>query len=234
MDPELMHDLTPAYALDALDDDERREYEKHLRRCAQCREELAGLRDTAASLAYVAPAAEPSPALRERLLDGLGEQLLADVIPLRRRRPVQILAAATAVAAAAAIALAVWAGSLSSSLDSERVVAGERAAALEVLSSADAVRVPLDGETGTLVVSADGRGVLVLPSIGAAPSGQRYAAWVIRDGAALLAGLFPGGEATVVRLTESVPAGSIVAVTVEDAAGVDQPTSDPIFSASLV
>ena len=32
-----LHELTAAYALDALDDHETREYEEHLRRCEQCR-----------------------------------------------------------------------------------------------------------------------------------------------------------------------------------------------------
>jgi anti-sigma factor RsiW len=36
-----LHDLTAAYALDALDPDEAREYEAHLARCERCRAERA-------------------------------------------------------------------------------------------------------------------------------------------------------------------------------------------------
>src|SRR5207253_6326006 len=43
MGTQALHDLTAAYALDALDEPERREYEAHLARCEQCRDELASL-----------------------------------------------------------------------------------------------------------------------------------------------------------------------------------------------
>ena len=53
---------------------------------------------------------------------------------------------------------------------------------------------------------------------------------MIEDGEATAAGLFSGGgERTVVPLTEPVPEGAIVAVTVEEAGGVEQSTQDPIF-----
>ena len=39
MEADTLHDLTAAYALDALDSDEAREYEAHLARCEQCRAE---------------------------------------------------------------------------------------------------------------------------------------------------------------------------------------------------
>ena len=228
-----MHDLTPAYALDALDDDERIEYEEHLRTCAQCQEELAGLRDTVGSLAYATPAPDPPAALRARLLSSLDEPELARVIPLRRRRPVQALGGAVALAAAAAIALGIWAGSLSRSLDTERAAARDQAAALEVLAASEVVRVPLDGADGSLVVAADGRGVLVLPWLAAAPAGQTYEAWLIRDGVARPAGLFRGGEQILVRLDGSVTNDAIVAVTLEPAGGVDQPSGEPLFSAAV-
>ena len=47
MEQELVHDLVAAYALDALDDSERREFEEHLATCEQCSEELEGLRAAA-------------------------------------------------------------------------------------------------------------------------------------------------------------------------------------------
>ena len=38
-----IHELSAAYALDALDGDERREFEEHLTHCADCRQEVASL-----------------------------------------------------------------------------------------------------------------------------------------------------------------------------------------------
>ena len=53
MEQELVHDLVAAYALDALDDSERREFEEHLATCEDCSTELAGLQNAATALAYV-------------------------------------------------------------------------------------------------------------------------------------------------------------------------------------
>ena len=45
MADEPIHDLTAAYALDALDAHDEERYEEHLATCERCREELAELRD---------------------------------------------------------------------------------------------------------------------------------------------------------------------------------------------
>jgi anti-sigma factor RsiW len=43
MDPETLHGLTAAYALDALDPEERDAFEEHLAGCERCRVEVAEL-----------------------------------------------------------------------------------------------------------------------------------------------------------------------------------------------
>ena len=45
-----IHALSGAYAVDAVDDIERAEFERHLATCADCREEVAGFRATAEQL----------------------------------------------------------------------------------------------------------------------------------------------------------------------------------------
>ena len=62
-------DAAAAYALDALDDAERLEFEQHLSGCAICEGEVTELRDTAASLAFAAPEVRPRAMLRQRILD---------------------------------------------------------------------------------------------------------------------------------------------------------------------
>src|SRR5215212_12187645 len=113
-----VHDLTAAYAVDALDAEEAREYERHLAGCDRCQDELAELSQGAAALAYAAEAPAPPAALRESILDAARRER-TNVVPLRARwtRTAQ---AATAIAAAAAVALGIWAASLARSLDSER------------------------------------------------------------------------------------------------------------------
>ena len=58
-----VHDLTAAYALDALEPEEARAYEEHLGQCEECRAQLAELNESAAALAFgtVAPAPPPRP-----------------------------------------------------------------------------------------------------------------------------------------------------------------------------
>ena len=233
MDPSLIHDLTAAYALDALDPDEKREYEEHLRHCDNCRKGLKELQETASALAYAAPADEPSPELRERLLaQAAADRPTAQVIPFRRRVAVPALAATAAAAAAAAITLAIWASSLSGSLDEERQARADEAAVLALVASTDASRVPLSGAEGTLVIAANGDAALVVTGLPEAPSDQTYEVWVI-EGEARPAGLFSGGDETAVLLTERVSPGATVAVTLERAGGVPAPTSDPLLTATV-
>lgn len=66
-DPDL-HGLAGAYALDAVDDDEREAFEAHLAHCEACREELDGLVATAARLGSAVTASPPAH-LKGRLLD---------------------------------------------------------------------------------------------------------------------------------------------------------------------
>src|SRR3954452_14288722 len=114
------HDLVAAYALDAVDDEERMAFERHLESCEQCRTELVTLRDTAASLAYAPGAVSPPPQLRGRILDSARDER-TNVVPLHRRsRTTWALGAATAIAAGIAIARGVWIVSRSNSLDEER------------------------------------------------------------------------------------------------------------------
>jgi hypothetical protein len=65
-------DILALAALDSVDDaDDLRSLDAHLAACAVCRAELRELRDTAAALAFDAPAVRPSPELRSRLLASL-------------------------------------------------------------------------------------------------------------------------------------------------------------------
>ncbi|MEO5608126.1 MAG: anti-sigma factor [Ornithinibacter sp.] len=69
MSPDL-HNLSGAYAVDALDDTERTSFEQHLSVCADCRAEVAELSSAAHSLGSLTEAT-PSPALRASVLAGI-------------------------------------------------------------------------------------------------------------------------------------------------------------------
>lgn len=66
-------EMLAAHALGALDPLEARRVEEHLDACSECRSEMEEWRDTASALAYTAPAAEPSPALRSIILEAVRE-----------------------------------------------------------------------------------------------------------------------------------------------------------------
>ena len=87
-----IHKLTGAYALDAVDDLERAAFERHLAECADCRTEVASLRETAALLAESTAVTPPS-SLRDSVLSGIAAGPPAS--PGRRTSPACCLVSAS-------------------------------------------------------------------------------------------------------------------------------------------
>jgi anti-sigma-K factor RskA len=229
-----IHELSAAYALDALGPEELAEFEEHLARCAECQESVAAFQETVAELAYDVEAPAPSPALRNRVLaDARREQPKVVAMP-RRRWAFPVAAAAAFAAGCVALGLAFWASDLANQLDDERAVLHRTEEVVLALSDPDTQRIPLEGADGILVVDDESsEGWVLVNGLDEAPEGKTYEAWVIEDDEAVAAGLFSGGgERTVVPLGIPVPEGAVVAVTVEDAGGVEQPTQDPIFASA--
>ena len=197
------HDLTAAYALDALAPDEAEAYERHLSQCEECREQLAELNETATALAFATVAPAPPARLRASILDAAAAER-ANVVPLLRRRWVaRGLAVAAAVVACIAVGLGV---SLSQSSRTKPV-------------------------TASVMLGPNRTATLHISGLSAAPRGKTYEAWVIpKGGAPRPAGLFPGGDSTTVRLRGTVPRNAVVAVTRERAGGASTPTPPVLFS----
>jgi anti-sigma-K factor RskA len=207
MEPLKVHDLTAAYALDALDAEEAATYEAHLAQCESCRDELASFHETTAALAFAADAPAPPVRLRSAILEAAAAER-PNVVPLLRRSwAFRATAAAAAVAACAAVGFGIWSASLSSRLDKRHSV------------------------TAVVVVDAARNGTLSVSGLPAAPAGKTYEAWVIVGGKAKPAGLFHGGGQVVVHLRGTVPSGAVVAATVERADGVNAPTTPPLITA---
>jgi anti-sigma-K factor RskA len=210
-----IHELSAAYALDALDPAERREYEEHLTHCAECRGAVAAFHETAAALAYDAEMPAPPPALRERILDRARRER-PNVVPLQPRWAFPAAATAAAVAACAAIGLGIWAATLHNRL-------GERPEAVDLI-----------GAQGSLIVDPSGEGTLVVQKVKPAPAGKTYEIWVIEGQNPSRAGTFEGGGRVAVTLTRKVPDGAVVAVTLERSGGVVRPTTAPLFRTGAV
>ena len=225
MEPDTLHDLTAAYALDALDAAEEREYEAHLTLCARCRADLAELSHPAAMLAYGVDAPPPPPALRERILESARAER-TNVTPLRPRF-VGATRTVAAVAACAAVGFGLWSLSLSRDLDRERT----SLRAFEVFADPATRQIALSDDRGALYVTPTGEATLVA-RLGSAPAGKTYVAWVVEGGTPRAAGAFdPGGDPALVPLDERVPAGATVAVTIEDDAGATVPRGPRVLTA---
>jgi anti-sigma-K factor RskA len=226
MDSGTIHELSAAYALDALDPAEEREFEQHLRTCDDCREDVASFEAAAAALAFGVDSPKPPPALRGRILERVASER-AVVVPFRRRRvSFGLVSGLAAAAAVVAVGLGIWAASLSNDLDRNRDL-------VAVLGDPAARSIDLDGADGRLVVAPEGAAALVVRNLDPAPEGQTYQAWVIEGKAPPRpAGLFEGGDRhDALVLDRKVPANAVVAVTVEQDGGVDAPTNQPVFSA---
>lgn len=200
MTNEELHDLTAAYALDALDANERRAYEEHLADCDRCRSDLAELGETVGALGLAAEGPAPPEALRDRILVGARAEGPSNVVAIRPRRR---LYAVTAVAAVAAVGLAIG---LTVALSG-----GGSKPSMSVAVSQGVTQATISG-------------------LEPAPSGKAWEIWVIEGGTPHRAGLIQGGGTQTVTLTRPAPNGSTVAVTLERAGGVDAPTSQPVVS----
>ena len=95
--------------------------------------------------------------------------------------------------------------------------------AAAVLADPNARTVALEAGDGRLVVgSTTGSAVLVLDGLDPAPAGKTYELWIVEGENAAAAGLFPGRDGIdVVGLEGTVDTGAVVAVTLEEAGGVE-------------
>ena len=225
-----IHALSGAYAVDALDDIERAQFERHLAECAECRAEVASLRSTAALLAETSATAPPE-GLRERVLADIGT-----VRPLppavgkptapRRRFRLAALAAAAAVIAVVGVGVAVtqpWDDDTSQI----QVSAVDRVLQAE---DAESYTNTIDGSEATLVRSPSlNQAVLVTKDMAPPPDGKVYELWLDHKQVGMVpAGLMAqGGEQQI--LLDGDPATAIGAgITVEPAGGSEEPTLPPV------
>ena len=121
MDDGSQHELSAAYALDALDGDELKAYEAHLAGCERCRADVASFRETAGALAYDVDLPPVPETLERRILESARAER-PNVVPLPRRWAIPAAALSVASAAAPAarsrpVAISVvtaarWSGSL--------------------------------------------------------------------------------------------------------------------------
>jgi Anti-sigma-K factor rskA, C-terminal/Putative zinc-finger len=222
-----IHALSGAYAVDALDDIERAQFERHLAECSACTSEVASLRDASAFLAETT-IGTPSAELRNRVLaDITNVRPLPPVVeqapePPRRRRLVTLLAAAAAVVAIGVGGI-VW---HQVSDEPSRDQISEIQAAPDVQH----VTVPVgDGGSATVYRSKQlNKAAIVTQGMPAAPSGHQYVLWLQHGSMMTQAGVMPEGADNEVVFSGDAASADGAAISIEDAGSVPTQPSDDI------
>ena len=225
-----IHALSGAYAVNALDDVERAAFERHLADCEVCAAEVAGLRETAATLTH-AVSVTPPPALRDRVLAQVATTRVLPPVTQPRRA---VRRRSFLVAAAAAAVIAAGGGvAITQPWNNDRPATASE----QVLAAADAreASAPVQGG-GKVTVVRSARlheAVLLADGVPPAPSGHVYQVWFQNsEGRMVSAGLMPEGKDSMLLAGDARTA-QAVGVTVEPAGGSESPTTTPVALVEL-
>lgn len=245
-DHDQIAELLGAYALDAVEEDERALVEAHLEVCEECRSEVDRHRAVASLLSI---SSEPAPAslwdrVREEIEPGPGAEH-ASVTPLRRR---WMPAAAAAAVAAVLAGVVVIQTNRITRLDTELAAANQTVVELEatiaagdldpvaelVASSPEAMVLTLTGPAGngTVVLLPDGTGFLLRHDLEPLPPSERtYQLWAVQAGEVISAGIL-GADPEVVAFHVDPATLEGLVITEEEAGGVavsEQPAAAAWF-----
>lgn len=216
MNCEAVDDLLAAYALDAVDDEERDAIEAHLATCDR-HEEAGELLATAAGISVLVEDREPSAAVEARLL-GAAARGTRGPEPLPIRRRLNLAWPAAAAAALILVAVGFGAGAL---LGPEP----EDEAMVQVVQQGTAwMRAQaLAGESPVKVTLAGLRRL---------PEGAGYQVWAVRDLEWISVGVCNTDEDGWWDgdFDFAMEDGDALVVTIEPRAGSDRPTGDVVLS----
>ena len=236
-------DYAAPYALGALAPDERSAFESHLAGCEACRSEVRSFTEVAGLLVHGVPAAEPPPALRDRVL--AEAQRVRPIAARRRGANSAWLAAAAALALAAGASVYAWrlyscvtvlqtrlAQADSQATVSDSIIRLLTGPQVHVVSLASTGREP----SARVFWNHTVRKFIVLAyDLPAAPPGRTYQLWAIASGKAPMSmGVFntdAQGRATLVLpADQEISALEFIdncGLTEEPAGGSPQPTEVP-------
>jgi anti-sigma-K factor RskA len=247
---EQAEELLGAYAADALSNDEAAQFRAHLATCADHTARAREMRATTGTLAETVDPIAPPPRLRDRVLSAVAAQpqVAADAVRAPRRVPAQPRPAVggrvirwpfqrlTPMQAWGAVAAAVIAGLLAWNIVLQ--TDGQSDAERYAIANADAVAPLLAGDDAigsVLYFEDEKKAAVIADDVPAIEASQTYQMWAIADGTPSSVGLIDpddSGRADALVDFDATRADTF-AVTVEPAGGSDQPTSDPIFVATI-
>lgn len=234
-----LRDQYDLYAIGAADDAATAEIRDHLARgCEECMLQMKRARELAVLLGVSADPAAPSPGLRRRILAASGFEQ-------RRFGWAPWLGLATALSLFAAFyfstrerQFAEEVLALRNQMRRQTIELTQLNEAFAILSGPSTIEVGFGaGPKGKAYIDRS-RGILLIAnSLPPTAPGKTYEMWTIpKGGKPVPAGLFqaqPGGTAMHVQPGPVDPNLAVVAVTIEDEGGAQQPTLPIILAASL-
>jgi hypothetical protein len=236
-----LRDHYELYAIGVAEEPERSEIRAHLNReCEVCMDAMKRAREVAALLGGSAPQAAPTPRLRRRILASVG-------VEQRRFGWAPFLAAALALSL---FGVAYFGGrerDLGNELARVRELNRRQTIdlarvneAFAIVNGPDTTVSAFGGATpqpkGRVFVSRSQGVLLIASNLRPAPAGKAYEMWLIpKGGKPRPAGMFQSSsEGSAMHMQRgSVEDASLVAVTMENEAGSDAPTSAVLFAAPV-
>ncbi|MDX8050989.1 anti-sigma factor [Lentzea sp. BCCO 10_0798] len=237
-----LHTLTGVYAMNALSDFERVEFEAHLPHCLPCVQEVAELQATATILGTAEVA--PPERLRAQVLAGVktapqlppkaaAPEPAVFVLPARNRWLVRTSVLASAASVLVAVVVGVQGVQDRRELDALRQSAAGYSQVADLLSAPDAKLLSDSGTGGGhgTVVMSPGRGKAAflangLPSL---PADRAYQLWVVGPDGPRSAGLLQDKPV----LADGLADARAFALTVEPSGGSRTPTTTPVLAISM-
>ncbi len=234
-----------AYALGALDSEERWQLEAHLDECERCQAALASYESIAEGLLHASESKPPPRAIRSRLAKQLSK---TPELPRWRRALQTIPGAGLALPLGLILLLTINIGFL---IQTQRLVvqgrgvlaqqqAGQTAVAIASYPSSQVAVIEEDGVRGTIVYDPSlPVGVMYVWGLQPPPENQAYQTWLFdaegqRTSAGLLAfGADPGFGWLMIEAPKPMAEFIGLGVTLEPAGGSDAPTGPPILVADL-
>ncbi|MBI1276625.1 MAG: hypothetical protein GC179_00715 [Anaerolineaceae bacterium] len=234
MDRNELLDLIPAYALEALEPDEKRQVEALLMMDTEAQQMLAEYQDITHNLILATPARKApvhlQDDLRKRLADNRPNRTHAAAsVPLRSARRINVW---VPLLAAAAILIIIF-GAVS-------YLTRDKAKELydQIIVMPDHKTLPIPDKEGNpigeMVASADGsQAVIRMTRMPALQTDRTFQLWLIDDSGAKSGGVFPFTQPdanyyVIVPLQKNVLAYKAFGVSVEPMGGSDAPSTTPI------
>jgi anti-sigma-K factor RskA len=243
-------DDLPLYALEELRGSELQELEQHLETCAACRREVQFLRNDLSLLALSSAGPRPPARSKDRLMRAIAAEPRGisgpATAPARRRGLSWALVPSLVALLLLVVVGTLWQkndalhrniGNLAVLYQNTSAQLNQAQEKLRLLSAPDAVQVSLSPAAeprkphATAIYSpSQKRVMLVASNLAPAPPGKAYELWLIpMEGAPMPAGMFrPDEKGNAVMMDHAMSEGvaaKAFAVTLEDAAGSDKPTS---------